>query len=161
MDTISHHITFDSPLGFIKIAASETGISGLSFVDEMSPDFNGNSLLVLCRRQLLEYFSHSRTEFDLPLDLHGTEFQKRTWEELRRIPCGKTISYLELAKKLGNALLIRAAGGANSRNPLAIIVPCHRVIGSDGSLTGFSGGLDRKKWLLEFEAKYVQSELFS
>jgi len=92
--------------------------------------------------------------------LHGTEFQKKVWNELLNIPFGKTISYLQLAKELGDVKLIRAVGGANGKNPVSIIVPCHRVIGSDGTLIGYGGGLDKKKWLLEFEGVLVQKELF-
>lgn len=104
------------------------------------------------KTQLDEYFAGKRTSFDLPLDLQGTEFQLKVWNELLKIPYGKTISYKELSLRLGNLLAIRAAGAANGANPISIIVPCHRVIGSDGSLTGYAGGLWRKKWLLELES---------
>lgn len=103
-------------------------------------------------KQLDEYFNRKRTVFDLPLDLQGTEFQLRVWNELLKIPFDRTITYKELALKLGNLKAIRAVGTANGANPVSIIVPCHRVIGSDGSLTGYAGGLWRKKWLLEFES---------
>jgi methylated-DNA-[protein]-cysteine S-methyltransferase len=104
------------------------------------------------KSQLNEYFSRKRKVFDLEIDLQGTDFQKQVWMELLKIPYGKTISYKELALRLGNHGVIRAAGAANGANPVSIIVPCHRVIGSDGSLTGYAGGLWRKKWLLELEA---------
>ena len=103
-------------------------------------------------KQLDEYFNRKRTVFDLPLDLQGTEFQLRVWNELLKIPFDRTITYKELALKLGNLKAIRAVGTANGANPVSIIIPCHRVIGSDGSLTGYAGGLWRKKWLLEFES---------
>ncbi len=103
-------------------------------------------------RQLDEYFSRKRKVFDLELDLQGTDFQKQVWMELLKIPYGRTITYKELSIRLGNPGVIRAAGAANGANPVSIIVPCHRVIGSDGSLTGYAGGLWRKKWLLDFES---------
>src|SRR6185437_1776272 len=98
--------------------------------------------------------------FSIPLNPRGTDFQKQVWAELQNIPLGKTTSYLELAKKLGDAKKIRAVGGANSKNPIAIIVPCHRVIGSDGSMTGYAGGMDKKRWLLQFEGS-IQQDLFT
>ncbi|MCU0371019.1 MAG: methylated-DNA--[protein]-cysteine S-methyltransferase [Bacteroidales bacterium] len=103
-------------------------------------------------KQLDEYFSRDRKTFDLPLDLHGTDFQRRVWNELLHIPYGKTVTYKELALKLGDIAAIRAVAAANGANPVSIIIPCHRVIGSDGSLTGYAGGLWRKKWLLEHES---------
>jgi methylated-DNA-[protein]-cysteine S-methyltransferase len=109
----------------------------------------GMSSLII--QQLEEYFSGSRKEFDIPLDLQGTDFQKKVWTELLKIPYGTTISYKELAIRLGDLKCIRAAGTANGANPVSIIVPCHRVIGSDASLVGYGGGLWRKKWLLEHE----------
>ena len=110
--------------------------------------------------QLSEYFEGKRTSFDLPFGLEGTDFQKRVWAELLNIPFGKTRSYMEQAKALGDVKAIRAVASANGQNKIAIIIPCHRVIGSDGSLTGFAGGLHRKKWLLEFETPPIQGELF-
>jgi methylated-DNA-[protein]-cysteine S-methyltransferase len=109
--------------------------------------------LIAAERQLAEYFSGTRTEFDLPLEPGGTKFQKKVWQALRKIPYGQTRSYLSLAKVIGAAEAVRAVGHANSKNPLAIVVPCHRVIGADGSLTGFAGGLETKAALLAFEAK--------
>ena len=102
--------------------------------------------------QLDAYFAGEREDFDLPLALHGTDFQMRVWEQLTRIPYGETISYSQLALRLGDPKLVRAVGLANGRNPVSIIVPCHRVIGADGSLVGYGGGLERKQWLLEHEA---------
>jgi len=101
--------------------------------------------------QLDEYFAGHRTQFDLPLSPEGTEFQRRVWDALARIPYGTTISYLDLAEAVGDRRAVRAVGGANGRNPLPIVLPCHRVIGADGSLTGFGGGIERKRWLLEHE----------
>ncbi|MEO8560769.1 MAG: methylated-DNA--[protein]-cysteine S-methyltransferase, partial [bacterium] len=103
------------------------------------------------RTQLDEYFAGHRTQFELPLSPEGTEFQRRVWDALAEIPFGTTISYLELARTVGDPRAVRAVGGANGRNPLPIVLPCHRVIGADGSLTGFGGGIERKRWLLEHE----------
>ncbi len=111
-------------------------------------------VLQKCITQLNEYFSGKRKLFDLPIQQEGSAFQQKVWNELVKIPFGKTISYLQLAQRLGDAKSIRAAASANGRNKLNIVVPCHRVIGSDGSLIGYGGGLPRKKWLLEHEAKF-------
>ncbi|MDD7887207.1 methylated-DNA--[protein]-cysteine S-methyltransferase [Flavivirga sp. 57AJ16] len=113
-----------------------------------------------CVCQLKEYFEGKRSQFNLKLNPQGTEFQKKVWKQLEQIPYGKTLSYLELSKQLGDVKAIRAVANANGKNPLWIIVPCHRVIGSDGSLTGYAGGLHRKKWLLEHESPYKQQSLF-
>jgi methylated-DNA-[protein]-cysteine S-methyltransferase len=103
------------------------------------------------RAQLAEYFAGTRQQFDLPLKLGGTPFQQQVWQELLRIPFGETISYAELAKRIGKPTGARAVGHANGRNPVSIIVPCHRVIGANGTLTGYGGGMDKKKWLLDWE----------
>ncbi len=113
------------------------------------------------RRQFEEYFAGRRQNFDLPLGAVGTPFQQRVWAELVRIPFGKTITYGELATRVGNPAAMRAVGAANGRNPLSIIVPCHRVVGSKGDLTGYAGGLDRKRWLLDFERVALTSSLRS
>jgi len=119
---------------------------------KMDPAFN---LLVECKNQLTAYFSGSAKRFDLPLTQRGTPFQTRVWEQLSVIRYGDTISYLELAKRLGDPKVIRAAASANGKNHLAIIIPCHRVIGSSGELVGYGGGMQRKKWLLEHEKKFT------
>ena len=142
---------YKSPIGFIRIESSEKGICSLVFSDEKGMESQGMESLFI--KQLDEYFNRKRKAFDLPLDLKGTEFQKRVWGELLKIPFGKTNSYKELSLRLGNKKAIRAVAAANGANPVSIIVPCHRVIGSDGSLTGYAGGLWRKKWLLEFESQ--------
>jgi methylated-DNA-[protein]-cysteine S-methyltransferase len=111
-------------------------------------------------RQLDEYFAGKRFLFDLPLLMQGTAFQLRVWNLLRSIPFGETWSYLQLAKLLGNGLVIRAAASANGKNPFAIVVPCHRVIGSNGSLTGYAGGIEKKKFLLDHEARLAGKKLF-
>jgi methylated-DNA-[protein]-cysteine S-methyltransferase len=158
-------VYYNSPIGSILIECSERGISKLVFADEMTSHGNSagtafstgvaNEMTSLAAfravSQLDEYFSKNRRIFDLPLDLKGTPFQLRVWNELLNIPFGQTITYKELAIRLGDVKAIRAAGTANGANPVSIIVPCHRVIGSDGSLTGYAGGLWRKKWLLEHE----------
>ncbi len=151
---------FNSPIGLVEVTASEKGISGLYFREERKQKSKENEILVQCLEQLNEYFLGDREVFDLPLDLSGTEFQKDIWNLLLRIPFGKTTTYLNLAKEHGDANALRAVGSANGKNPVSIIVPCHRVIGSDGSLTGYAGGLWRKKWLLDHESKFTQLEMF-
>lgn len=150
-----------SPLGFTKIVGDEDGISSITILnsEEKITDIIPE-VLDDCVIQLNEYFEGSRKQFDLKLNPEGTDFQKKVWKELEQIPFGKTISYLELSKQLGDVKAIRAVANANSKNPLWIVVPCHRVIGSDGSLTGYVGGLHRKQWLLEHENPYKQQSLF-
>ncbi|WP_142784417.1 methylated-DNA--[protein]-cysteine S-methyltransferase [Changchengzhania lutea] len=150
-----------SPLGFTKITGNEDGISAITILnsEEIATDIIPITLED-CVMQLQEYFEGTREQFDLKLNPQGTEFQKGVWTQLAQIPYGKTTSYLELSKHLGNVKAIRAVANANGKNPLWIIVPCHRVIGSDGSLTGYAGGLHRKQWLLEHESPYKQQSLF-
>ncbi len=150
---------FHSPIGIIEISASDDGITSVLFT-ESEDTSSPNSLTELAVNQLQEYFSVSRKVFDLPLAPHGTDFQKRVWGELQTIPFGKTTSYLAMAKQLGDEKVIRAAASANGKNPIAIIIPCHRVIGTDGSLTGYAGGLWRKEWLLKHEGASTQSYMF-
>lgn len=142
-----------SPIGIIEIKADEESILSISFLDEEkeSTELAENAITKKCKQQLEEYFNSERNEFDVPLNLSGTEFQNKVWLGLQIIPFSKTISYLQLAKNLGDPKCIRAAGTANGKNPFAIIVPCHRVIGSNGDLVGYAGGLWRKQWLLEHE----------
>lgn len=143
---------YESPIGLIRIVSSGKGIISLVFDDEAHGiELRAGEKKLPVIIQLDEYFSGKRKEFDMPLDLDGTDFQKRVWNELLKIPYGRTITYKELAIRLGDLKAIRAAGTANGANPVSIIVPCHRVIGSDGSLTGYAGGLWRKKWLLGHE----------
>ena len=152
-----------SPVGKLKLVASSNALVAVLWVqgrpnrvklDEMKFDPR-HRVLIETERQLTEYFSGTRTEFDLPLQPEGSEFQKKVWQALREIPFGKTRSYLDLAKALGSTKAVRAVGAANGKNPLSIVVPCHRVIGSDGSLTGFAGGLEAKANLLALEARVV------
>lgn len=152
---------YESPAGLIEIMAGEKGVISILFVNKRAGQCKNNAHTTECLKQLHDYFNKERKIFSVPLDLRGTDFQKRVWNQLLNIPFGKTISYLQLAINLGDKKCIRAAGTANGRNPVSIIVPCHRVIGSNGDLTGYGGGLDKKKGLLEFEGALVQQELFA
>ncbi|HEX4763906.1 MAG TPA: methylated-DNA--[protein]-cysteine S-methyltransferase [Usitatibacter sp.] len=150
---------FDSPLGPLVAVATEEGLTHVDFVGAkyekpVGPDWVEDAsapALRACREQLAEYFSGKRTAFDLPLAPEGSAFQKRVWHEIARIPYGETITYGELAKRAGAPGQARAAGAATGRNPIGVVVPCHRVMGADGSLTGYAGGLERKRGLLELE----------
>jgi methylated-DNA-[protein]-cysteine S-methyltransferase len=151
----------DSPLGYTKIVGNEDGISQITILnsEELETDIIPIELED-CVIQLKEYFEGERQVFNLKLNPHGTVFQNKVWEQLQTIPYGKTISYLELSKQIGDVKAIRAVANANGKNPLWIIIPCHRVIGSNGKLTGYAGGLHRKQWLLELESPYKQQRLF-
>ena len=150
-----------TPLGFTKITGDNYGITSVSVLDsEENISSQIPSSLKTCVEQLKEYFNGNRTAFDLKLNPKGTDFQKEVWKELLKIPFGKTVSYLDLTKNLGNVKAIRAVASANGKNPLWIVVPCHRVIGSDGNLTGYAGGLHRKQWLLDHESPAKQQTLF-
>lgn len=161
MNNIKETCIIKTPLGHAKLKGDKTGVSSITILNSNAEvsDIIPESLedVVL---QLDEYFKGERTKFSLKINPQGTDFQNKVWKELLNIPYGKTISYLELSKRLGNVKTIRAAANANGKNPLWIIVPCHRVIGSDGSLTGYAGGLSRKQWLLEHESPYKQQSLF-
>lgn len=158
MDDVAY---IKTPLGVAKIIGNADGLSAITVLnsDEPLTDVIPESLEDAVY-QLNEYFEGKRTEFSLTLNPEGTEFQKKVWTELQNIPYGKSKSYLELAKLLGDPNAARAAASANARNPLWIVVPCHRVIGSDGSLTGYAGGLHRKQWLLNHESPVKQQSLF-
>jgi methylated-DNA-[protein]-cysteine S-methyltransferase len=153
---------YKTPIGTARIIGDMNGISSVTVIDdntdasEIIPTF-----LQPCVQQLNEYFAGTRKQFDLKLNPSGTDFQKRVWNELLNVSHGKTRSYLEQSKKLGDAKAIRAVASANGKNPIWIIIPCHRIIGSDGSLTGYASGLWRKKWLLEHESPSPQQSLFS
>lgn len=149
-----------SPLGITKIEGDENGIAVISVLSEGISTKKVPAILKEAVTQLQEYFEGKRTEFTFKLNPQGTEFQQKVWQELLNIPYGKTTSYMDLSKKLGDVKAIRAVASANGKNPLWIVVPCHRVIGSDGSLTGYAGGLWRKKWLLEHESPSQQQSLF-
>ncbi len=146
---------YNSPVGLLKLQCSDEFITMVTFSDadgEAASD--QQKLLKTCAEQLDQYFAGTLKSFDLPLNQEGTQFQVKVWELLGKIPFGKTISYNDFAKKYGDVKAIRAIASANGKNNICIIVPCHRVIGSNGSLVGYSGGLWRKKWLLSHEAKY-------
>lgn len=151
-----HYTTFHStPLGDLKIQCSDEHLTAIIFCEEeMVHKEEDHPLLQQCVSQMEEYFSGKRRNFTLPLLQAGTPFQQKVWELLLQIPYGKTLSYLQLANQYGDLKAIRAVASANGKNNLAILIPCHRVIGSNQSLTGYAGGLWRKKWLLEHEAKH-------
>lgn len=157
---------YKSPIGNLEIKGDEGGIQSIYFIDDeiryselVSESYNDE--LQNCVTQLDEYFNKKRTEFNLKLNPKGTNFQQKVWQELQKVPFGKTRSYLEQSKILGDVKAIRAVATSNGKNPISIIVPCHRIIGSDGSLTGYAGGLWRKKWLLEHEGVFgKQQSLF-
>jgi methylated-DNA-[protein]-cysteine S-methyltransferase len=153
------HTVVDSPVGQLTLVATDGVLSGLYMTQqrhrppqetfgEPDPEPFGTAI-----EQLAGYFAGERTEFDLPLALAGTPFQRAVWAQLREIPYGETISYGELAERIGRPTASRAVGLANGRNPISIIVPCHRVVGSGGGLTGYGGGIDRKRHLLDFELR--------
>lgn len=149
-----------TPLGYAELIGDENGLASITVYDDEKPMDIIPAVLEDAVHQLKEYFDGKRTKFDLKINPQGTDFQKGVWDELLNIPFGKTLSYLELSKRLGDVKAIRAVAAANGKNPLWIVVPCHRVIGSNGDLTGYAGGLHRKKWLLEHESPVKQQSLF-
>ena len=162
-----HQTRMTSPVGELTLLASDAGLCAVMWENEKEnrvwkPDSVKNTahaVLKLAKGQLEEYFANDRTTFDVPLDLHGTEFQVEVWNALASIPFGKTISYATQAQRLGRPQAMRAVGAANGRNPISIILPCHRVVGSNGSLTGFAAGIDTKKWLLDHEKGHTKLAL--
>lgn len=154
-----------TPIGTLTVVASPVGVRAVLWPDERDgrvvlpgdarPDRAADAVLAVAVTQLGEYFAGTRREFDLPLDPHGTPFQQAAWQVLRTIPYGTTMSYGEQARRMGDARKARAVGAANGRNPISVIVPCHRVVGSNGSLTGFAGGLSSKEWLLAHEGQHA------
>jgi methylated-DNA-[protein]-cysteine S-methyltransferase len=157
-------LQFISPIGLTTITGNDAGVSAISCTNHPETIlYNENAVaepLLAARTQLQEYFTGTRHTFDFLLNLVGTDFQQRVWHELLTVPFGTTTSYLALSRRLGDEKAIRAVAAANGKNRLWIVVPCHRIIGSDGSLTGYAGGLWRKKWLIEHEQKTVQLSLF-
>ena len=149
-----------TPLGVAYLTGDEQGISKISILKEDAVSKKIPAQLKEAAKQLQEYFAGKRTDFTFLMNPQGTDFQQKVWRALLEIPFGKTTSYLELSKKLGDVKAIRAVASANGKNPLWIVVPCHRVVGSDGSLTGYAGGLWRKQWLLEHENPVKQQSLF-
>jgi methylated-DNA-[protein]-cysteine S-methyltransferase len=154
--------TLPTPIGELVLTADPDGALTRLYLPNRPPDTSGwerdDALLEPVLRQLGEYFAGERTEFDLPLEPAGTPFQRSTWLALREIPYAETINYGQLALRVGNPKASRAVGLANGRNPISIVVPCHRVIGADGSLTGYGGGLDRKRLLLDLERRVAGAE---
>ena len=148
---------YHSPIGAILIEADDQSIARLEFVEEAAlvdmemDNIESNPVIHQCIDELIEYFSGQRTSFTVPIHQSGTDFQQKVWKELYEVPFGKTLSYGELAKKLGDPKCIRAAAAANGKNKIAIIVPCHRIIGADQSLVGYAWGKTRKRWLLQHE----------
>lgn len=154
-------LVINSPLGFVCLEGDENGISKISVTSEalvLSDDIPCVFMEVVS--QLNDYFEGNRKEFDFKMNPQGTDFQKKVWNELLKVSYGKTASYQEITNSLGDPKAIRAVANANGKNPLWIVIPCHRIIGSDGSLTGYAGGLWRKKWLLEHENPVKQQSLF-
>ena len=153
---------YQSEIGLIEIVSTETDIISLNFVDD-----DGDKTAAVppalqeCVAQLDEYFQGTRRAFELKLAPQGTEFQQRVWQELLKIPYGQTVSYLDIARAIGNEQAVRAVGSANGQNPISIIIPCHRVIGRDGQLTGYGGGLWRKAWLLNHEQTFALGKQMS
>ena len=151
------YTSFNSPLGKMTIQANDDGLMGAWFEtqttqpQELGKKDPKHPILILTIKQLQEYFSHRREMFQLPLAAKGTEFQQQVWQALKTIPYGETWSYQQLAEAIGNPKAVRAVGLANGKNPISVIVPCHRVIGKKGNLTGYAGGLDRKAALLKLE----------
>ena len=171
-NNLTASMQIESPVGALTVCASERGVRAILWPDDeptrvpaagspsSQPSAAQRAILDAAREQLDEYFGGTRTEFDVPLDPVGTEFQQAAWSALRAIPFGETVSYGEQAERMGDKNKARAVGAANGRNPISIIVPCHRVVGSNGSLTGFAGGLDIKRFLLDHEQRTSGQALF-
>lgn len=157
-----YKIYHDSPVGLLEITADENAVTGLYFADSNGKrdDENTGNILKDCLAQLTEYFAGKRTVFDINVNPAGTPFQKSVWNELLKIPYGETVSYGEIAERIGNPKSVRAVGLANGSNPVSIIIPCHRVIGKNGSLVGYGGGIENKRFLLELEKKFSGKWLF-
>jgi methylated-DNA-[protein]-cysteine S-methyltransferase len=164
MTAATYYSDINSPLGRIFVQGDGEFLTGLftsQHKGRPGPDASwqqSDAAFAALRRQLAEYFAGERQRFDLPLKLAGTPFQQLVWQELAKIPFGTTISYGELARRVGQPTAFRAVGHANGRNPVSIIVPCHRVIGANGKLTGYGGGLDKKEWLLGWERRVTRGE---
>lgn len=156
-----HRTTIDSPVGELGLVATSTTLVAVLWPEErdgrvrfaVEPADGTNEILAQTAGQLGEYFDGDRRVFDLPLELRGTEFQQEVWQSLADIPYGETSTYGKQAATIGRPRAIRAVGSANGRNPLSIVLPCHRIVGADGKLTGFAGGLDTKRWLLDHESR--------
>jgi methylated-DNA-[protein]-cysteine S-methyltransferase len=146
-----YYVYYPSPIGLVEIGGTAEHIHSLYFVDDRRPDDDPHGVLQDAVRQVDEYFSGVRREFDLDLILCGTAFQEKVWRQLLTVPYGHVATYQDIANAIGRPKAVRAVGAANGQNPISIVVPCHRIIGSDGKLTGYGGGLWRKEWLLRHE----------
>ena len=154
LNTSDLHYTYvTTPVGFLEIAGQDQHVTHIYFVESPRHPKTDNDTLAQAKAQLSQYIQGKRTQFDLPLAPQGTNFQKRVWQALCKIDYGDTRSYLDIAIEIGKPKAVRAVGTANGKNPLSIVVPCHRVIGKSGKLTGYAGGLSRKAWLLELETR--------
>ncbi len=159
---MTYRCSVDSPLGRLYLAANDVALTELLFENHrlevdgtsltISPSTQMNAVLELVSEQLAEYFAGTRTEFEIPTQPNGTEFQLAVWRELQKVSFGQTISYIELARRMGDEKKTRAVGLANGKNPISIIIPCHRVIGANGHLVGYGGGIENKRWLIDFES---------
>lgn len=150
-NTVNYVDSFETPLGRMEIQASKEAIQSIMFVDDVMPR-RPNNVTDIGIEQLQQYYAGERTQFELPMDAQGTEFQKQVWSALCGINFGETCSYSDIADAIQNPKAVRAVGSANGKNPLTIVVPCHRIIGRDGSLTGYASGVERKSWLLNHES---------
>ena len=150
---MKHISRWKSEIGMLEITSDGQGITGVSYSDEREELASDDPIIKETIHQLDEYFQGKRKEFDVPLSLHGTPFQTHVWEALRTIRYGETCSYQQIASMVGNEKAVRAVGMANHVNPAVIIIPCHRVIGKNGSMVGYAGGIDKKKYLLELESR--------
>ncbi|MEG0472799.1 MAG: methylated-DNA--[protein]-cysteine S-methyltransferase [Solibacillus sp.] len=156
-----YQLDFPSPLGMVEITSTKSAVTAVLFVDREETIHRQTSetpaVLKHCYEQLIQYFNGERTKFNVPYEMYGTEFQKNVWTALTTVPFAKTESYKDIAMKIGNEKAVRAVGTTNGKNPISIIVPCHRIIGANGKLTGYTGGLWRKEWLLEHEQKWQKN----
>lgn len=148
---------FKSAIGLLRIGVFENTLISLVFVNEKSENIEETSCSKLVKKQLKEYFKGKRQTFDVPISFHGTPFQESVWAELQKIPFGETRSYQQIAEAVGSPRAVRAVGNANNRNPICIIIPCHRVIGKNNQLVGYAGGIVRKQALLEYERDVIES----
>lgn len=148
---------FKSAIGLLRIGVSKDALVSLVFVNEKSENAEETACSKLVKKQLKEYFKGKRQTFDVPISVHGTPFQESVWAELQKIPFGETRSYQQIAEAVGSPRAVRAVGNANNRNPICIIIPCHRVIGKNNQLVGYAGGIVRKQALLEYERDVIES----
>ncbi|MRZ78878.1 methylated-DNA--[protein]-cysteine S-methyltransferase [Paeniclostridium sordellii] len=153
-----YYYYYDSPIGILEIGTTEDELISILYVDEKRKNTEQPKILKETIKQIQEYFNGTRKEFDIKFKLKGTEFQEKVWNALTDIPYGDTVSYKYIATKIGNEKAVRAVGNTNGRNIINIVVPCHRVIGANKSLTGYGGGLDKKSWLLKHEEKFSKAK---